>query len=135
MIREVKFKDISETVKLVNFWARKSRLLAVTKKEIKERIGLSWIWEERKRIVGYVSLLIYRKDLAEVRSLCVQEKYQKKGIGTKLLKKTLQEAKKRNITTVLVITKVPQFYNLIGFQQKLEGKEALLIDPRRLKYK
>jgi|SRR3989344_3804091 len=131
MIRETKAKDISEVVKLVNFWARKSRLLPVTKKEIKERMGLSWIWQEQKRIVGYVSLLICRKDLAEIRSLCVRKEYQEKGIGTQLLKKALGEAKKKRITTVLVITKVPRFYKSIGFQLKLEGKEAFLIDPRK----
>jgi len=135
MIRKAEAKDIPAVLKLVNFWSKKSRLLQVTKRELRKRLGLSWIWEDKKEVVGYISLLVYRKELAEIRSLCIKVKYQRRGIGTKLLQTALLEAKKRRITTVLTITKVLGFYSLQKFQSKLAGKRALLLDPRRFKIK
>jgi len=133
MLRKARVGDIPAILKLVNFWAKRSRLLPVTKKALRKRLDLSWVWEIEGKVVGYVSLLIYRKELAEIRSLSVKKEYQRRGIGTELLKKALKEAQKRKITTVLTITIVPKFYKRLGFKQKLEGKQALLIDPRGIK--
>ena len=136
MLKKAEAKDIPAMLKLVNSWAKKSRVLPVTKKELRKRLRLSWVWENRKKeVVGYVSLLIYRKELAEIRSMCVEKNYQRRGIGTKLLQRALLEAKKRRITTILTITKAPEFYKHQQFRSRLVGRRALLLDPEKLNMK
>ena len=69
------------------------------------------------KLVGFVALHIYSKNLAEVRSLIVDEKYRGLSIGKGLILKCLEEAKKLSIKKVLSLTYKDKFFENLGFKQ------------------
>jgi amino-acid N-acetyltransferase len=69
------------------------------------------------KLVGFVALHIYSKNLAEVRSLIVDEKYRGLAIGKGLILKCLEEAKKLSIKKVLSLTYQDKFFENLGFKQ------------------
>ncbi len=66
-------------------------------------------------IVGVCALRVCWEDLAEIRSLVVEEKYRKKGVARKLVSESLNEAKKLGLEKVFVLTYVPEFFEGLGF--------------------
>ena len=69
------------------------------------------------KLVGFVALHIYSKNLAEVRSLIVDEEYRGLSIGKGLILKCLEEAKKLSIKKVLSLTYKDKFFENLGFKQ------------------
>ncbi|NLY04289.1 MAG: N-acetyltransferase [Campylobacter sp.] len=74
-------------------------------------------------LVGYAALKIYSLNLAEIRSLVVRDTYRAKGVGSKIVKKLLEEAKEYEIDTVFALTYKDKFFINLGF--KVIDKEEL----------
>ena len=55
------------------------------------------------------------ENLAEIRSLAVDEKMQRKGVGTELVKICLEEAALFGIDRVFTLTYQPEFFKTLGF--------------------
>ena len=72
---------------------------------------------EGKTPIGVGALHIYSPFLGEIRSLAVSEKYQKKGIGKKLVNSLLDEAKELRLKEVLVLTYKKEFFERLGFSE------------------
>jgi amino-acid N-acetyltransferase len=86
-----------------------------------------FVAEENRKIIACTSLVVLWKDLAEICSLAVDERYTKKGIGRKLVLKCIDEAKKLRIPQIIVLTYQDRFFEKMGFQ--LIDKELF---PRKL---
>jgi amino-acid N-acetyltransferase len=54
-------------------------------------------------------------DLAEIKSLAVDEEYQNKGIGKALVEKAVEQAKNLGVQKVFALTLVPKFFEKYGF--------------------
>jgi len=67
--------------------------------------------------IGVGALHIFSPFLGEIRSLAVDKKYQKKGIGKKLVKSLLEEAKELGLKEVLVLTYEKEFFEKLGFKE------------------
>lgn len=67
-------------------------------------------------VCGVCALHIMWEDLAEIRSLAVERRYQGRGIGTDLVKRCLREAKLLGIDKVFALTYHPDFFKKLGFQ-------------------
>ena len=65
--------------------------------ELYENLRDFWVYEEKNRIIGCCALHICWQDLAETKSLAVQKKRQKKGIGSQLIDICLKEAKELKV--------------------------------------
>ena len=70
-----------------------------------------WIAEELNNIIGTVQLANH-KDFFFLGSLGVAPPYQKKGIGTALLKETIKNARK----DIYLYTIIPEYFRKFGFQ-------------------
>jgi amino-acid N-acetyltransferase len=67
-------------------------------------------------LVGYAALHIHSARLAEIRSLIVSTSSRGEGIGAKIVKYMLKEAKELKVKEdVLVLTYLPEFFKKIGF--------------------
>ncbi|MCL4542945.1 MAG: N-acetyltransferase [Deltaproteobacteria bacterium] len=66
-------------------------------------------------IIGACALTMVWENLAEIRSLAVKKPYTRKLIGTKLIKKCIEEAKFFKITSIFALTYKPQFFQKSGF--------------------
>ena len=117
---ELKFKkatvrDAKSIHSLVNKFAKKDDMLPRSLNEIYENIRDFIICTGDDSIIAVSALHILWEDLAEVRSVAVRNKYQGMGIGRKLVKQCLKEAKALGIKKIFALTYHPDFFTEQGF--------------------
>ncbi|RMF97376.1 MAG: N-acetyltransferase [Candidatus Schekmanbacteria bacterium] len=102
--------------RLVNEYSEKGLMIKKSLSEIYENIRDYFVVEKKGAIIGTCCLKIYWKNLAEICSLAITKRETKKGIGSMLVKYTIKEAKKMGISSLFVLTYVPDFFKLNGFE-------------------
>jgi len=117
MIRKATINDIKEIQELINFYAKNDQMLPRSLNELYENIRDFFVYEDSGKIMGCCALHIAWEDLAEVKSLAVLESHQKKGIGEKLVKEALEDARKLKVKRVFALTYVPVFFEKLGFKR------------------
>lgn len=122
-IRKARVDDAEQIQKIINFYAKKGKVIPKSLSEIYEGIRDYFVHQRGRRILGVCCLKIYWKDLAEVCSLAVRQKYDSKGVGTALLEFALKEAKNIGVASVFALTYNPEFFVKRGF--RLIEKEEL----------
>ncbi|MEN8262688.1 MAG: N-acetyltransferase [Nitrospirota bacterium] len=118
---ELKYKkatvrDAKSIHSLVNKFAKKDDMLPRSLNEIYENIRDFIICTGDDSIIAVSALHILWEDLAEVRSVAVRKKYQGMGIGRKLVKQCLKEAKSLGIKKIFALTYNPIFFTEQGFE-------------------
>jgi len=116
MIRKARIIDAKDIQALINKYAMANLMLPRSLNEIYDNIRDFYVAENGSKIVGCAALHVSWEDLAEVKSLAVDEDQQKKGVGKKLVDKCLKEAKDLGIKRVFALTLVPDFFKKIGFK-------------------
>lgn len=114
-IRKAKIADIRDIQKLVNEFAKKEEMIPRSINELYENIRDFVVSEEGGKIYGACALHVLWEDLAEVRSLAVRKESQRKGIGKKMVKRCLDEAKALGVKRVFALTYRPLFFKKLGF--------------------
>jgi amino-acid N-acetyltransferase len=118
MIRKASIKDVNNIYNLINFWSNKGRLLNRSLNYIYEHVRDFWVYEEKGVIIGCCALhVVGWQNLGEVKSLAVQKKVQGKGLGKRLVKKCLDEAKALGMEEVFALTFVGPFFKHLGFKE------------------
>jgi amino-acid N-acetyltransferase len=72
--------------------------------------------EENGVVVGCTGLHIMWDDLAEIRSLAVDEAHSGRGVGSALVRWALSDAEAFRVGSVFVLTFVPHFFAKMGFR-------------------
>ena len=85
--------------------------------ELYENIRDFFVFIQDDTLVGCAALHIFWKDLAEIKSVAVLETTQRKGIGRKLVRVCIREARKLRIAKMFVLTYVPEFFEKCGFRR------------------
>lgn len=117
IIRKAKLSD-SETIhKLVNYYAKKGLMLARSRSALYEYIRNYSVMENEGEVIGVGALSILWADLAEVRTLAVQENCSGQGVGKKLVEHFLNEAKELGIKKVFTLTYQTEFFSKCGFHE------------------
>jgi len=116
-IRRATIKDATSIYSLVNKFAKKDEMLPRSLNEIYENIRDFFVCDTNWEIIGTSALHILWEDLAEIRSVAVSKEYQDKGIGKKLLKQCLKEAKVLGVKRVFALTYNPAFFRRFGFKE------------------
>jgi len=127
MIRKAKPSDIKRIQRLINFYAEKGFMLPRSLNELYENLRDFWVYTEKRKILGCCALHLSWKDLAEIKSLAVEESFQNKGIGSVLVEASLKEAKEFAVKEVFVLSYSPDYFKKFGF--KKISKERL---PHRI---
>jgi ribosomal protein S18 acetylase RimI-like enzyme len=80
------------------------------------------------RIIGIIAYLPLSTETVEIKNIAVHQHYQNQGIGTRLIKETLQYIKHRSYSKVIIGTgntsvKQLRLYQKLGFRikEKIEG--------------
>ena len=126
MIRKATVEDVKKIQKLVNFYAKRDRMLPRSLNELYENIRNFFVYVEGNKIYGACALDVDWEDLAEIKSLAVAKSRNNRGIGTRLMQECLKDAKKLKITKVFALTYVPDFFEKFGFS---------VIDKKELPHK
>ena len=94
MLRKATIDDVEKIYKLINDFAAKNVMLPRSFSELYENIRDFFVFIQDDTLVGCAALHIFWKDLAEIKSVAVQETTQRKGIGRKLVRVCIREARK-----------------------------------------
>lgn len=116
-IRKAKISDIKQIQGLINSYASQGLMLARSLNELYENIRDFWVCEHRLKVIGCAAVHISWENLVEIKSVAVDKNFQRSGIGTKLIKACLAEAKALCAKKVFVLTYVPEFFRTFGFRK------------------
>ena len=116
MIRKATVDDVKQIQKLVNYYAKREKMLARSLNEIYENIRDFFVYVEGKNIYGCCALHVDWEDLAEIKSLAVAKSRTGRGIGSKLLEHCLKDAKALKLKKIFALTYIQEFFRGFGFQ-------------------
>lgn len=114
--KKARIKDARTIHALVNSFAKKDSMLPRSLNEIYEDIRDFVICTNSESIIAVAALHILWEDLGEIRSVAVTKEYQGMGIGRKLIRRCLKEAKALGIQRVFALTYYPDFFAKLGFE-------------------
>lgn len=117
MIRKATLGDIKAVHRLISEQAKAGNLIARAISELYSQVRDFAVRTENGpgAIVGCGALHIVWEDLAEIRSLAVQTEYQRKGIGSELVRALLEESREMEIKRVFVLTDRTRLFERLGF--------------------
>jgi amino-acid N-acetyltransferase len=118
--------DANSMHRLISHFADKGEVLPRALSEIYEGIRDYFVVRKRGQVIACAALHVTWVDLAEIRSLAVDEKEQNQRIGSVLVQACLEEAKELGIPRVFCLVRKPAFFEKHGFQ---------LIDKAELPHK
>lgn len=123
MLRKATLADIKQIQVLINSYAERDLMLSRSLDELYQNLRDFWVEIENNKVVGCAALHVIGWDnLAEIKSLAVSAKLQKKGIGKGLILKCISEAKDLGIKKIFVLTYEADFFRKFGFK-KVSHKE------------
>lgn len=115
LIRKARVSDVEKIDELINSYAKKGVLLPRTRESLYENLQAIYVAEVDNYVVGTASLHILGPQLAEIRSLVVEENAAGQGIGKMLVNKIVLESEKMEIEKLLSLTYQVSFFEKCGF--------------------
>jgi len=115
MIRKATIKDVEQIQSLINAFAKQDLMLPRSLHELYATIRDFWVSVYDKKVVGCAALHICWQDLAELKSLAVNRRYQGKDKGSELVNACIDEAKALGIRKIFTLTYIPVFFKQFGF--------------------
>ncbi|MBI4167446.1 MAG: GNAT family N-acetyltransferase [Candidatus Aenigmarchaeota archaeon] len=115
MPRKASADDVPAINALISYWATEGEVLPRSAAEIAKHLTDFVVEDEDGRVVGVASLAAYGPDLAEIRSVCVDKDYQSRGVGKRIVTAEIEEAGRRGIGKVFVLTRKPDYFLKFGF--------------------
>ena len=116
-IRKAKLNDVPEIHRLISHYAGERIMLPRTLTDIYENVGEFTVAEDEGKLVGCGALKLYSQDVAEIRSLCVDETRKSKGVGREIMDALLDEGEAFGLKTVFALTVAPAFFEKLGFHE------------------
>ena len=117
MIRKIWISDVKEIHKLLSIFSDRGEILPRSLSEIYDNLRDYCVscHGEQEAIVGTCAVHVSWEDLAEIRSLAVEDRFTKRGIGRKLVESCIAEARELGIHRVFVLTYKKEFFEKLGF--------------------
>ena len=117
-LRKAKITDVREIQKLIERSAKKGEMLPRSLSELYDNLRdyVVYLEEGLEEIIGTCAMHICWEDLAEIRSLVVEEEHQRRGFGSKLIESCLSEAISLGIYRIFALTYKPDFFRKHGFK-------------------
>lgn len=117
MIRKARLRDVKEMQRLIKLYSTRGEMLPRSLSELYDNIRDFFISTQNRNVVGICALHVCWEDLGEIRSLAVDEKNRRRGIGAKLVKACLEESKMLGVKRVFALTYQPEFFERLGFKR------------------
>ena len=117
MIRPATINDVPAIADVINSHAERGLMLFKSYAQLYENVRDFAVYEDplSGKVLGCVALAIIWADLAEVRSLAVEEGHRGRGIGSELIRWTLDEARRLQIRKLMTLTYQKRFFEKLGF--------------------
>ena len=117
-VEKAKISDVQQMHEMVNKFAERGEMLPRALSEIYEDIRDYFVIRDKNnQVIACVALHISWSDLAEIRTLAVEENKQAQGLGSVLIKACLDEARQLGLKSIFCLTYKPAFFEKNGFVQ------------------
>ena len=117
LYRKPTFADVEEIYDLIEGYAAQGLMLSKSHSTLYESLREFVVAEEvaSKKIVGVGALHLTWNELAEVRSMAVHPDFSRRGIGSAIVKKLLEEGRAVGVKEFFTLTYRPDFFQSLGF--------------------
>ena len=122
-IRSAKISDAKAIHALVSSYAERDRMLFCSMADIYEKLQTFSVAEVDDSVVGCCALEVIWSNLAEIKSLAVDQTQKEKGIGRMLVTAAIEQAVRLGVPKVFALTLEPDFFKKLSFE--VVEKEAL----------
>jgi amino-acid N-acetyltransferase len=116
MIRRATIYDVPRMQAVINSHAELGKMLFKSYAELYENLRDFAVYEEDGKVLGCAALAIIWADLAEVRSLAVDDDYRGRGIGSALVRWCIDDARRLQIRKLMSLTYEQRFFAKLGFE-------------------
>ncbi len=113
--RKARIGDVPVMHRLINEHAEAGVMLGRPLSELYENLRDFWVIEEDGSTVACCALHVNWADLAEIRSLAVDRRFQRRGMGSTLVNACREEAREMGIGRVYALTREAGFFESLGF--------------------
>lgn len=122
MIRHATMADVPGIHRLITHHAEFNRMLFRSHAELCEHLRdffvcVEWGPDGQEQMVGCAALELVWRDLAEIKSLAVDEAARGRGIGRRLVEAAVQEARTLGLTRVFALTRERPFFEKLDFRE------------------
>jgi len=114
-VRSAKISDAEAIYALINFYAERDRMLFRPLDDIYENLQAFTVAELDGKVAGCCALQIIWSDLAEIKSLAVDEANIDKGLGKMLVAAAVEQAGQMGLPKIFALTLRPEFFEKLGF--------------------
>ena len=115
-VRNAKISDAKAIYALINSYAERDKMLFRSMADIYENLQAFSVAELDGNVVGCFALQVVWSDLAEIKSLAVDEASTEKGIGKMLVAAAIEQAGQLGLPRVFALTLEPDFFEKMGFE-------------------
>jgi len=122
-VRNATISDVKAIHALVSSYAERDQMLFRSVSDIYENLQMFLVAELDGAVVGCCSLEIIWSDLAEIKSLAVDQNQTNKGVGKMLVTAALEQAHQLGVPQVFALTLKPDFFQKLNF--RVVTKETL----------
>ena len=116
-LRCARIDDVPTIQQIVNSFADRGDMLPRSLAELYESLRDFVVWEEDGAVVGCCAMHVTWSDMAEIKALGVIERVQKKGVGSALVSRCVEDARALDVRRVFALTYQPEFFERLGFAQ------------------
>ena len=118
MLRKARIGDVKTIHRMIKFSSDREEMLPRSLMDIYGSLRDFYVYvdEEKEDIVSICAMNIIWENLAEIRSLFVEESRRGKGIGRKLVEACISEAITLQLYRVFTLTYKQAFFEKLGFR-------------------
>jgi amino-acid N-acetyltransferase len=114
-VRSANVNDVKAIHGLINTYAERDLMLFRSVDNIYTNLQRFVVTEDNGKIIGCCALEVIWSDLAEIKSLAVDEAHKGIGIGSALVNQAVEQAKRLGLPKVFGLTLKPAFFEKLGF--------------------
>lgn len=123
VIRRATMADVNEMHRLITHHAELNRMLFRSHADLYEHLRDFYVAVDESgdapRITGCTALELVWRDLAEIKSLAVDETCRGRGVGSQLVLAVVEEGRRLGLERVFALTRERRFFERLSFVQVL----------------
>lgn len=119
MLRKARIGDVKTIHRLINLSARKGEMLSRSLMDIYNSLRDFFVYydEDESLVIGVCAMNIIWENLAEIRSVYVDQNYRNRGIGRQLVEACISEAITLELYRIFSLTDKKEFFAKLGFKE------------------
>lgn len=123
MLRKARIDDVKTIHRMINLSSGKGEMLSRSLMDIYNSLRDFFVYydEDESQVTGICAMTIIWENLAEIRSLYVEESHRGKGLGRELVEACISEAITIGLFNVFTLTYKKDFFAKLGFKEIDKG--------------